>query len=68
MDKLKSAIYGLAVGDALGVPFEFRERGTFRCEGMTGYGTWNRAPGTWSDDTSMTLATLDSIKEKKCID
>lgn len=68
MDKLKSAIYGLAVGDALGVPFEFKERGTFRCEGMTGYGTWNRAPGTWSDDTSMTLATLDSIKEKKCID
>lgn len=68
MDKLKSAIYGLAVGDALGVPFEFRERGTFRCEGMTGYGTWNRAPGTWSDDTSMTLATLDSIQEKREID
>ncbi|WP_068457824.1 ADP-ribosylglycohydrolase family protein [Aedoeadaptatus pacaensis] len=68
MDKLKSAIYGLAVGDALGVPFEFRERGTFRCEGMTGYGTWNRAPGTWSDDTSMTLATLDSIKEVGRID
>lgn len=68
MDKLKSAIYGLAVGDALGVPFEFRERGTFRCEGMTGYGTWNRAPGTWSDDTSMTLATLDSIKETGRID
>lgn len=68
MDKLKSAIYGLAVGDALGVPFEFRERGTFRCEGMTGYGTWNRTPGTWSDDTSMTLATLDSIKETGHID
>lgn len=68
MDKLKSAIYGLAVGDALGVPFEFKERGTFRCEGMTGYGTWNRAPGTWSDDTSMTLATLDSIQEKREID
>lgn len=68
MSKLKSAIYGLAVGDALGVPFEFRKRGTFRCEGMTGYGTWNQEPGTWSDDTSMTLATVDSIKEKKCID
>lgn len=65
---LKSAIYGLAVGDALGVPFEFKKRGTFTCNGMTGYGTWNQAPGTWSDDTSMTLATLDSIKERGCID
>ena len=65
---LRSAIYGLAVGDALGVPFEFKKRGTFTCNGMTGYGTWNQAPGTWSDDTSMTLATLDSIKERGCID
>ena len=31
MDSLKSAIYGLAVGDALGVPFEFKKRGTFHC-------------------------------------
>lgn len=65
---LKSAIYGLAVGDALGVPYEFKERGSFTCETMTGYGTWNKAPGTWSDDTSMTLATLDSLKEKGRVD
>lgn len=65
---LKSAIYGLAVGDALGVPFEFRKRGTFTCNGMTGYGTWDQPPGTWSDDTSMTLATLDSIKEMSRVD
>lgn len=65
---LKSAIYGLAVGDALGVPFEFKKRGTFTCQEMTGYGSWNQAPGTWSDDTSMTLATLDSIKETGRID
>ena len=65
---LKSAIYGLAVGDALGVPFEFKKRGTFTCNGMTGYGTWDQAPGTWSDDTSMTLGTLDSIKETGRID
>lgn len=58
---LKSAIYGFAIGDALGVPYEFKERGTFTCTGMTGYGTWNQPAGTWSDDTSMTLATLDSI-------
>lgn len=67
MDLLKSAIYGLAVGDALGVPFEFKKRGTFHCEGMTGYGTYNQQAGTWSDDTSMTLATCQSIKDNKGI-
>lgn len=67
MSNLKSAIYGLAVGDALGVPFEFMHRGTFVCNGMTGNGTHNQKPGTWSDDTSMTLATCKSIKENKGI-
>lgn len=63
MNELKDAIYGLAVADALGVPFEFRERGSFNCTDMVGFGTWNKEPGTWSDDTSMTLATLKSIKD-----
>ena len=27
---LRDAIYGLAVGDALGVPYEFLTRGSFR--------------------------------------
>lgn len=63
MVSLKSAIYGLAVGDALGVPFEFKKRGTFLCQGMTGHGTHNQQAGTWSDDTSMTLATCQSIKD-----
>lgn len=60
--KLKDAIYGLAVGDALGVPFEFKERNSFECTDMVGYGTHNQPEGTWSDDTSMTLATCMSIK------
>ena len=60
--KLKDAIYGLAVGDALGVPFEFKERLTFYCNDMIGNGTHKQPIGTWSDDTSMTLATCDSIK------
>ncbi|MBP3441730.1 MAG: ADP-ribosylglycohydrolase family protein [Clostridia bacterium] len=58
---LKSAMLGLIVADALGVPFEFKNRGTFRVAGMTGYGTHNQPVGTWSDDSSMTLATLDSM-------
>lgn len=64
-EKLKSAIYGFAVADALGVPYEFKQRGSFKCTDMVGYGTWHQPKGTWSDDTSMTLATLKSIKDNK---
>lgn len=60
---IKAAIYGFAVGDALGVPYEFMKRGTFRCTGMKGGGIHRQTAGTWSDDTSMTLATLDSLKK-----
>lgn len=59
--KLADAIYGLAIGDALGVPYEFMSRGSFCCTGMTGYGTHSQPAGTWSDDTSMTIATVRSI-------
>ena len=60
--KLHDAILGLAIGDALGVPYEFEKRGTFLCTEMVGYGTHNQPEGTWSDDTSMVLATMDSLK------
>lgn len=60
--KLKAAVYGLAVADALGVPVEFKARGTFHVSDMIGYGTHNQPVGTWSDDTSMTIATCDSIR------
>lgn len=65
---LRDCIYGLAVGDALGVPYEFRPRGTFERTDMVGYGTHEQPAGTWSDDTSMTLATCDSIRELGRID
>ena len=64
-NKLKSTIYGLAVGDALGVPVEFAHRKVLKNKpvvGMCGYGTHNQPIGTWSDDTSLTLALLDSLK------
>ena len=60
--KLYDAVLGLAIGDALGVPYEFKKRGTFLCKDMVGYKTHHQPKGTWSDDTSMVLATLDSLK------
>ena len=62
MGTLRDAVYGAAVGDALGVPFEFSERDTFSCSDMVGNGTYRMPAGTFSDDTSMMLATCDSIR------
>jgi ADP-ribosylglycohydrolase len=56
-----SLLFGVAVGDALGVPVEFRPRGSFHVAGMRGYGTHSQPPGTWSDDTSLTLCLVDSL-------
>lgn len=64
MSKVYDGIMGLVVGDALGVPVEFKSREELDrhpVKGMIGYGTHNQPPGTWSDDSSMTLATLESI-------
>ena len=63
-DKLLGGVLGLAIGDALGVPVEFVQREVLKSspvESMEGYGSHNQPVGTWSDDTSMVLATLDSM-------
>ncbi len=67
-EHLKGAVLGFAVGDALGVPFEFKKRDSFTASDMVGYGTHNQPEGTWSDDSSMLFATLDSILTNKTID
>lgn len=69
--KVKDGIIGLVVGDALGVPVEFYRRKELEknpVTGMESYGTHNLPAGTWSDDTSMTIATMASIINKKGID
>jgi len=68
MNKVYNGIMGLVVGDALGVPVEFKKRDTYTVTDMTGYGTYNQLPGTWSDDSSLTLATLDSMVKLGKID
>ena len=71
MSIIKDSIYGFVIGDALGVPVEFRSRNELDRNPviqMLGYGTYSVPSGCWSDDTSMTLATIDSIIEKDDID
>ena len=63
-DTIYSGIIGAAVADALGVPYEFCSRSKMKkhpATTMTGHGMYNQPVGTWSDDTSLTLATIDSI-------
>jgi ADP-ribosylglycohydrolase len=62
--RIRGGIIGTAIGDALGVPVEFRSRASIKDDpvsGMRGWGTHNQPPGTWSDDTSMTLCVLESL-------
>lgn len=63
-DKIMASFLGFIVGDALGVPLEFLSRdflSTNFVNDMIGYGSHNMPEGTWSDDTSLTIATIDSI-------
>ena len=70
-NKMKAGIMGFAIGDALGVPVEFLNRDLLQrhpVKDMIGYGTHNVPEGTWSDDTSLMIATIDSINENGDID
>ena len=61
MKKIYNGIMGLVVGDAVGAPVEFMERDSFQLTDMVGYGSHNVPPGTWTDDSAMALATVESI-------
>ena len=61
---IKNSILGLILADALGVPVEFKLREELDhnpVKDMIGYGTYNQPPGTWSDDSSMALVTMESL-------
>ncbi|MDR2775705.1 MAG: ADP-ribosylglycohydrolase family protein [Tannerella sp.] len=64
VDLTKALLFGVAVGDALGVPVEFssrQERKQNPVTDMTGYGTYNLPPGTWSDDSSLTFCLAEAL-------
>ena len=63
-DRMLGGLWGALVGDALGVPVEFLSRSDVRLNpvtGMRGQGTHRQPTGTWSDDGSLTLCTVDSL-------
>lgn len=69
-DRIKGSLFGFFVGDALGVPVEFIKREELKKNKVTKmleYGTHNQPIGTWSDDSSMVIATIDSIINNKGI-
>jgi ADP-ribosyl-[dinitrogen reductase] hydrolase len=64
LDRQRGAIFGLAIGDALGAAVEFEFPGSFEpVNGYRGGGPHGLAPGEWTDDTSMALALADSIAD-----
>ena len=71
MKKIVNSILGFAIGDAMGVPIEFKKREELLEKpvlNMQGYGTHDVPSGTWSDDTSMMMATIDSLVSLHKID
>ena len=67
MSKIKDGVIGHAIGDAMGVPLEFSVREKLLehpITSMIGYGSHDVPCGTLSDDTSMEIATMDSIINK----
>lgn len=68
LDKIKGALFGLAIGDALGGTTEFltkaeiaRKYGTLK--EIVGGGVWHLEKGETTDDTAMSLAVAKGIVE-----
>lgn len=64
---IREAILGHAIGDAMGVPFEFRARDTFQVKDYEGFGAWNVPAGSFSDDSSMLFCTMVHMIEGSSI-
>lgn len=61
---VKAGIFGVCIGDALGVPVEFRSRDQLKRSPVTtmrALGTHRQPAGTWSDDSSLMLCLADSL-------
>ena len=67
LNAIKDALLGVAIGDALGVPVEFRDRSSILKNPVTemrGYGTYNVPAGIWSDDSSLTFCLAEALTKE----
>ncbi len=63
---ISDLLLGIAVGDAMGVPFEFLTREALDqqpVQDITGWAMHEQPPGTYSDDTALTLCLAESMAE-----
>lgn len=68
--QILGSLWGSIVGDALGVPVEFSSRENLQTDPVTdmrGYGAHSQPPGTWSDDSSLILCTVESLLNSNCL-
>lgn len=64
LNQIKSVLFGVAIGDALGVPVEFKSRAQLAHAPITemrGYGTHHQPAGTFSDDSSLAFCLAEAI-------
>ena len=66
IERVLGAMYGVAVGDALGGPVEFMDADAIArqygiLDTMVGGGWLSLSPGETTDDTAMTLAVAEGI-------
>jgi ADP-ribosylglycohydrolase len=65
-EQVRAGIYGVIVGDMLGVPVEFMRREVLQENPVTGPregGSHEQPLGAWSDDSSLTLALADGLQD-----
>ncbi|MBI3724409.1 ADP-ribosylglycohydrolase family protein [bacterium] len=68
-ERARGAVLGALAGDALGVPVEGMGRDEFPpVTAMRGGGSHGMPAGTFSDDGSMNLVTVESLVEKRGLD
>lgn len=66
LDKIRGALFGVAIGDALGATTEFMTKEAIQQEygkvtEIIGGGHWQLEPGDVTDDTEMTIALIKGI-------